>query len=78
MKKTDLKLKDTVSVYCTGKKVEGKVIEINETDFLVEHEPVRWGNDIHTKTLVVKSTSFQEGFSPTSPGCWKDGNPILL
>jgi hypothetical protein len=78
--KTELNIGDIVTTYCTGVKVTGEIIELDETNFLVEHEPIRWGNDNFTKTRVVKASYLQEKYagSKTSPISWKDGKEIIL
>jgi hypothetical protein len=80
MEKTILNLGDTITSYATGKKVTGEIFEINNTDFLFEHEPVHWGNHTFTKTRVCKASYLQEkhGGSKTSPISWKDGKEIVL
>jgi hypothetical protein len=78
--KTEINIGDTIETYCTGAKVTGEVIEVNENHFTVEHEPVKWGNDTHTKTTVAKSSYLQikHGGSTTSPKSWKNGKEINL
>ena len=80
METTIIKKGDTITTYCTGMKVTGKVVEVESNHFIVEHEPVRWGNDIFTKTTVVKSSYLQRKYngSMTSPKSWKDGKEIIL
>lgn len=68
MKAINLKIGDIVDTWCTGMQVRGRVIEVRVNHFIVEHNPVRWGNDTYTKTTVSKSTPLQAKYkSPTTP-----------
>lgn len=88
MKLQDLKIGDKITHYCSGKLVEGTVIEIKGDGVICEHEPVNWGRDIYTRTGIYPSTYLQKKWggtdkngqpckgSETTPGAWYKGKRL--
>ncbi len=90
MKLQDLKIGDKITHYCTGFLVEGTVIETGLKAVTTEHEPVTYGKDIYTRTLVTESSYLQKKWGGTSeaglpskrpdttPGAWYNGNALTV
>ena len=90
MKISNLIIGDKITHYCSGKLVEGAVIEIGLNRVRTEHEPVNWGKDIYTNTLIVESESLQKKWGgtdknglpckgrDTTPGAWFEGTELTV
>lgn len=90
MKIQDLKIGDKITHYCTGFLVEGTVIETGIKAITTEHEPVQYGKDIYTRTLVTESSYLQKKWGGTSelglpckgpdttPGAWYEGTALTV
>ena len=88
MKLQNLKIGDKITHYCSGKLVEGTVIEKKGHGVICEHEPVRWGNDTYTQTGIYPSTYLQKKWGgtdkngqptkgpETTPGAWYKGKRL--
>ena len=88
MRLEDLKPGDKITHYCFGQIVEGKVIETDGKVVRTKHEPVNWGSDICTETLIQSSSYLQfkwggkdsEGKPAqgphTTPGAYYKGEPL--
>ena len=64
----NVSINDKVKTWCAGKEVTGKVTYRNEDCFIVDHEPVTWGKETYTQTIVRRSTPLQKMFySETTP-----------
>jgi hypothetical protein len=59
MRLEDLKIGQTITHYCYGHLVEGKVIQTDGRVICTRHEPVRWGSDICTETWINPSSHLQ-------------------
>lgn len=71
MKLKDLKIGDKITHYCTGKLVEGTVIELKKCHegkpmVITQHEPVQWGRDEYKTSSICESSYLQKKWGGTN------------
>ncbi len=89
MKLSNLKIGDTITHYCHGQLVTGKIIETG-TKVMSQHEPVRWGEIYSTQTCIHQATPLQRNWGgrdkdrnpcrgiDTTPAAFYNGKPITI
>jgi hypothetical protein len=91
MKLSQLKIGDKITHYCSGKLVEGTVIELKNGGVITSHEPVRWGRDTYEKTGIYEASELQKKWGgtdengqpckakhQTTPAAFLNGNNIRI